>query len=146
MANKEIFRRIYISFIVFSYYCTSKNNFYLESNFGSNCLLPPIISRAVIKSLKSCGLNLKMDGNKDYLIHCFKEGQPCANGLNMLKEQQNLLSNAEYLNTNPFEITESDTEEANMSNNLIDPSDSEDGLIGIEINDPPPPPKILKIL
>ena len=58
----------------------------------------------------------------------------------MLKEQQNLLSNAEYLNTNPFEITESDTEEANTSNNLIDPSDSEDGLIGIEINDPPPPP------
>ena len=43
----------------------------------------------------------------------------------MLKEQQNLLSNAKYLNINPFEITESDTEEANTNNNLIDPSDSE---------------------
>ena len=50
----------------------------------------------------------------------------------MLKEQQNLLSNAEYLNCNPFEITESDTEEAN-TNNLIDRSGSEDDLIYIEL-------------
>ena len=64
----------------------------------------------IIKSFKSCGLNLKTDGSVDHLIHCFKEGQPCANGLDMLKKQQNLLSNAEYLNSNPFEITESDTE------------------------------------
>ena len=78
----------------------------------------------IIKSFKSCGLNLKTDGSVDHLIHCFnlktdgsvdhlihcfKEGQPCANGLDMLKKQQNLLSNAEYLNSNPFEITESDT-------------------------------------
>ena len=49
----------------------------------------------IIKSFKSCGLNLKTDGSKDHLIHCFKEGQPCANDLDMLKEQQNLLSNAE---------------------------------------------------
>ena len=38
----------------------------------------------------------------------------------MLKEQQNLLSNVEYLNSNPFEITESDIEEANTNNNLKD--------------------------
>ena len=87
----------------------------------------------IIKSFKSCGLNLKTDGIEDHLIHCFKEGQTCANGLDMLKEQQNLLLNAEYLNSNPFEITESDTEEANTNNNLIDPSDSEDDLIDIEL-------------
>ena len=51
----------------------------------------------------------------------------------MLKEQQNLLSNPEYLNNNPFEITESDTEETNTNNNLIVPSDSEDDLIDIEL-------------
>ena len=79
----------------------------------------------IIKSFKSCGLNLKTDGSEDHLNHYFKEGQPCANGLDMLKEQQNLLSNAEYLNINSFEITESDTGEANTDNNLIDPSDSE---------------------
>ena len=66
-------------------------------------------------------------------IHCFKEGQPCANGLDMLRKQQNLLLNAEYLNSNPLEITESDTEEANTNNNLIDSSDSEDDLIDTEL-------------
>ena len=50
----------------------------------------------------------------------------------MLKEQDNPLSNAEYLNRNPFEITESDTEEANTNNNLKDHSDSEDDLKNIE--------------
>ena len=87
----------------------------------------------LIKSFKSCGLNLKTDGSEEHLIHCFKEGQPCANGLDMLKEQQNLLSNAEYLNSNLFEITESETEGTNKNNNFIDPSDSEDDLIDIEL-------------
>ena len=76
---------------------------------------------------------MKTEGSEDHLIHCFKEGQSCANGLNMLKEQQNLLSNAEYLNNNPVEVTESNTEEANAKNNLIDPSDSEDDFIDIEL-------------
>ena len=71
--------------------------------------------------------------SEDHLIRCFKECQPCANGLDMLKEQQNLLSNAEYFNSNPFKITESDAEEPNTNNNLIDPSDSEDDLIYIEL-------------
>ena len=87
----------------------------------------------IIRSFKRCGLNLKTDGSEDHLIHCFKEGQPCANGLDMLKEQQNLLSNAEYLNSNPFVITESDTGEANTNNNLIDPNDSENDLIDVEL-------------
>ena len=56
----------------------------------------------IIKSFKSCGLNLRMNGSEDSLIHCVREGQPCANVLDMLKEQQNLLSNAEYLNSNPY--------------------------------------------
>ena len=74
-----------------------------------------------------------MDGSEDYLIHCLKEGQPCVNGLDILKKQDNLLSNAEYPNSNPFEITESDTEEVNTNNNLLDPTDSEDDLIDIEL-------------
>ena len=86
----------------------------------------------IIKSFKSCELNLKTDDSKDHLIRCFKEVQPCANGLDMLKEQQNRLSNAEHLNSNPFEMTEKDTEETNTDNNLIDPSDSED-IIDIDL-------------
>ena len=42
----------------------------------------------IIRSFKSCGLNLKMDVSEDHLIQCFKEGQPYASGLDMLKEQQ----------------------------------------------------------
>ena len=105
--------------------------------FGSRVdfgiLKPRLEKNLIIKSFKSCGLNLKADGTKYHLIHCFKECQPCANGLDMLKVEQNLVSNAEYLNSNPFEITESDTEEANTNNNLIDPSDSEDDLIDTEL-------------
>ena len=86
----------------------------------------------IIKSFKSCGLNLKTDGSEDHLIHCLIEGQPYADGIDILKEQQNLQSNTKYLNKNLFEITESDTEGANSNNNLIDPSDSEDDLIDIE--------------
>ena len=87
----------------------------------------------MIKSLKSCELNLKQDGSKDHLKYCFKEGQPCTNDLDLLKEQQNSLSNPEYLNLNPFEMTENDKEEVNANNNLIDPNDSEDDLIDIEL-------------
>ena len=76
---------------------------------------------------------MKKDGSEDHSIHCLKEGQPCANCLDILKEQQNLLSNVEYLDRNPFEITESDTEEVNTNNNLIDPSNSDDDLIDIEL-------------
>ena len=59
----------------------------------------------VIKPFKSCELNLKTDVSEDHLIHCFKEGQPCANDLDKLKEKQNLLSSAEYLNNNLLEIS-----------------------------------------
>ena len=69
----------------------------------------------------------------DHLICCFREGQACGHGLDKLKEQQDLLSNAEYLNSKPFEITESNTGEANLNNNLIDPSNSEDDIIDIEL-------------
>ena len=54
----------------------------------------------------------------------------CCSGLDMLKEQENLLLNAEYFNNSPFENTESDTEQANTNNNLIDPSDD---LIDIKL-------------
>ena len=67
------------------------------------------IKESYHQAIQSCKLNLKTDGSKDHLIHCFKENQTCANGVDMLKEQQNLLSNAEYLNGGPFEITASNT-------------------------------------
>ena len=32
----------------------------------------------IIKSFKSCGLNLKTNGSEYHLLYCFKEGKPCA--------------------------------------------------------------------
>ena len=76
-----------------------------------------------------------MDGTKDHLIQCFKEIQLCANGLGMLKEQGATESAVEcrIFKKNPFEIMESDTEEANTNNDLIDLSDFEDNFIDIEL-------------
>ena len=58
--NKEIFHENYISllkfFLIIVLQSTSKfvaDNFYLESNLGSNCLLPPIIFRAENNELLS---------------------------------------------------------------------------------------------
>ena len=34
----------------------------------------------IAKLFKSCGLNLKVDGSEDNLIHCFQNDQPCALG------------------------------------------------------------------
>ena len=47
----------------------------------------PFEKNLIIKSFKSCGFNLKTEGSEDHLIHCFKEGQPCANGLDMFRQQ-----------------------------------------------------------
>ena len=87
----------------------------------------------IITLFKSCGLNLKTDGSKDHLIHCFKEGQPCANGLDILQGNRICYWMQSISNSNPFGIMESDTEEANMNNNLINHSNSEHDLIDAEL-------------
>ena len=81
----------------------------------------------VQKSFKSCGLNLKTDGSEDDLIHCFKDAQPCASGSAVLKDQVQLLKDADVLDKNPFQTstTDSDVEEANIEDNLIDLDDME---------------------
>ena len=33
-----------------------------------------------------CGLNVAADGSEDHLIHCFKKGEPCAAGREMLAQ------------------------------------------------------------
>ena len=46
----------------------------------------------IVNSFKSCGLNLQIDGTEDHVIHCLKEGEPCASGKDKLKSQQSVLS------------------------------------------------------
>ena len=39
--------------------------------------------------IKSCALNIAINGSEDELIQCFKENQPCSAGLQRLKVKAN---------------------------------------------------------
>ena len=81
------------------------------------------ISTDLIKKwFPCCGLNLPVDGSDDDKIICFRDGEPCAKGKDMLKSQLSILFEPDE---NPFEmITESDVEDANDPHEVID-TDSE---------------------
>ena len=86
----------------------------------------------IVKSCKSCGLNFKVDGSEDSLIYCFQNDQACASGSSILKEQLQLLKDADVLNRNPFEPTDADIEDANIKDNLIDMNDTEDDFVIVD--------------
>ena len=86
----------------------------------------------IAKSFKSCGFNLKVDGSEDNLIHSFQNDQPSAPGSSILKEQLQLLKDADMLNRNPFEPTDSDIEDANIKDNLTDMDDTEDDFVIVD--------------
>ena len=50
----------------------------------------------------------------------------------ILKEQLQLLKDADVLNRNPFEPTDSDIEDANIKDNLIDMDDTEDDFVIVD--------------
>ena len=83
----------------------------------------------IAKLFKSCGLNLKVGYCEDNLIHCFQNDQPCASGSSILKEQLQLLKDADVLNRNPFEPTDSDIEDANIKDDLIDMDDAKGDFV-----------------
>ena len=78
------------------------------------------------KSVKVCALDLAVDGSEDNLIHCFKEGSPCAAGAELLR-QQLMVRGDISLTKNPFENANEDTEEFL----LVDFSEDEDDFIDI---------------
>ena len=84
------------------------------------------ISPETIKtSFKSCAFNLAIDGAGDEKIHCFKEGQPCHKGKEILESQFSILTEKDI---NPFlqiDTSESDIVEATPEFLMID-SDHED--------------------
>ena len=51
------------------------------------------------KSFVSCALTTANDGSDDDEIHCFKKGQPCEKGREMLREQLKVINEVEE---NPF--------------------------------------------
>ena len=82
------------------------------------------------KSFPCCGLNLPVDGSDDNKIICFRDGEPCAKGKDMLKSQLSILLEPDE---NPFEmITESDVEDANDPHQVVDTDSEHDDDIDIE--------------
>ena len=47
---------------------------------------------AIKKSFVSCAIATSLDGSDDHKIHCFKDGQPCAEGKSSLDEAMQALS------------------------------------------------------
>ena len=81
------------------------------------------------KSMKSCALNLAIDGSEDELITCFKKEKSCHAGADLLKCQMDIIKEPE---NNPFEhITEGDVADATEECMLIDEDLPEDEVVEI---------------
>ena len=79
------------------------------------------------ESFIHCALGLPTDGSLGHRIHCFKEGQPCFQGREVLRSQLMFLQDEQ----NPFEATESDVEEAYGPCQLLDQDEEDDEDIDV---------------
>ena len=82
-----------------------------------------ISNETLANSMKSCGLALSVDGSQDEQISCFKQGENCEAGRDLLKNQMLYFADKD-LDRNPFEISEKDVVDASPDFNIID----EDGI------------------
>ena len=72
----------------------------------------------IVKSFKTCALNLPVDGSQDHFIHCFKEEQPCETGARQLRFRFSVLQ--ECVRPYPFKfIADSGFEDADDKISLL---------------------------
>ena len=83
----------------------------------SLCVATQLVTDLIKKSFESCALSLPIDGSADDVIHCFKEGEPCRQGREVLRSQLSILKKPD---TNPFEVSDSDVEDASDPHLWID--------------------------
>ncbi|KAM3616613.1 uncharacterized protein V6R79_020854 [Siganus canaliculatus] len=75
----------------------------------------------VKNSFKVCGLTVAADGSEDHLIHCFKEGEPCASGRKLLAEaRQSGMADV-------GEGADEENDEEEFYNELVVEDDSDEG-------------------
>ena len=77
------------------------------------------------KSFKSCALNIPIDGSEDSKIPCFKDGQPCQSGFDLLKQQLEVLDEPEV---KPFALVGDLEVEEEMPLFLIVDQDGDEDL------------------
>ena len=92
-----------------------------------------ISSEIIMDSFKSCDITIATDASEDNVIHCFKEGQPCADGRASLAQKSfqplQLLKDSD--DNDPFEDhEEAECNEISINEDLINEelniSDSDD--------------------
>lgn len=83
------------------------------------------VSTDMVKnSFISCAINTPIDGTDDSKIHCFKEGQPCAAGLAMLREaNEKARETPAVSHDDPFASDEDEEENENNEATIDDDSD-----------------------
>ena len=75
---------------------------------------------------------MKNDGSEDNMIQSFKNGQPCSACASLLQDQVHIINNDDVVNANPFDVTDSDVDEATPQENLVDESENEDDFVDID--------------
>ncbi|KAK0155316.1 Pogo transposable element with KRAB domain [Merluccius polli] len=81
------------------------------------------LDAALVKiSFKVCGLTVAADGSEDHLIHCFKEGEPCASGRELLSQARQ----GELVEIGEGEEEEGDDEEEFNNKLVVEDDDDED--------------------
>ncbi|KAL2087486.1 hypothetical protein ACEWY4_016314 [Coilia grayii] len=68
-------------------------------------------------SFKVCGLTAASDGSEDHLIHCFKEGGPCASGRELLSQARRAVASAAVTEENGRQ--EESDEDEEFANELL---------------------------
>ena len=81
---------------------------------------------SVKESFSSCAITTSTDGSQDNEIHCFKPGQPCAGGKNVLAEATRTLVSSASENEHEYPFADVDNEEEAEANEAcIDESEGE---------------------
>ncbi|KAL2102513.1 hypothetical protein ACEWY4_001681 [Coilia grayii] len=83
----------------------------------------------VKKSFKVCGLTVAPVGSEDHFIHCFKEGEPCAAGKEMLVQVR------QGLQVDDGEAEQQEDEGEEFENELVVEDDDDEEVIADEEDD-----------
>ena len=93
-------------------------------------IMGKLTQETIQKSFFCCGVTCAIDGSEDDKITCFKAGQPCSEGRDMLKNQHELLLSSDE--ENPF-ISEDDVNEACPPECVLDEDEEDDEDIDVTL-------------
>lgn len=84
-----------------------------------------LLQKIINTSFLSYAITTSIDGSDDDQSHCFKEGQPCAEGRSKLDEEMKRIKAGQLVAEDPF-ASDDDSEEIEENEIVIDPLDIEE--------------------